>query len=211
MPEEFIVPAERYGLMAAIDRWVIRRAVAFLAETNAEPIALELAINLSGNSLNDDSFLDFLDETILSAVADPTRITFEITETAAIRNISKTVLVLEEIKLRGFRLALDDFGSGLSSFKYLKSLPVDFLKIDGSFVQEIAENPVDLHMVEAINEVAHVLGMRTIAECVQNEAALHYLSDIGVDMAQGYALGAPALLPARSYQKLAGSAFASRQ
>jgi diguanylate cyclase (GGDEF)-like protein/PAS domain S-box-containing protein len=204
LPEEFIVPAERYGLMAAIDRWVIREAVTFLKESDGGAGGLEFAINLSGNSLNDDGLLEFLDVHVIDAAAVPARICFEITETAAIRNIGKTVLALEEIKLRGFRLALDDFGSGLSSFKYLKCLPVDYLKIDGSFVQEMAENPVDLHMVEAINEVAHVLGMRTIAECVEDARALDYLSDLGVDMAQGFALGVPAPLTAGSCREPAG-------
>ena len=204
-PSAFIPAAERYGLMKAIDRWVVRKGLRSYIEIFGADADVVIFINLSANSLGDDTFLDFLREQFNRFDVAPSSVCFEVTETAIIRNLGKAVTVLEGIKLYGCHIALDDFGAGLSSFNYLKNLPVEYLKIDGSFVKEIAVNLLDLHMVEAINEVGHILGMRTIAECVQEEVALAYLSDIGVDMAQGYFLGEPAPFSRRTGGRFASS------
>jgi diguanylate cyclase (GGDEF)-like protein/PAS domain S-box-containing protein len=191
LPHAFIPAAERYGLMAAIDRWVVRRAFRrctriFGAESN-----VEIAINLSGNSLSDDSLLDFLTEQFAASTVSPGQVCFEITETSAIRNLGKAAEFLTEIKKMGCRFALDDFGAGLSSFTYLKTFPADYLKIDGSFVRDMADSAIDQAMVAAINEVGHTLGMKTIAESVESEVVAERLATLGVDWAQGYALGVP--------------------
>jgi EAL domain-containing protein (putative c-di-GMP-specific phosphodiesterase class I) len=121
----------------------------------------------------------------------PERICFEITETATIANLSSATRFIRALKERGCKFALDDFGSGLSSFAYLKNLPVDYLKIDGAFVKDIVNEPVDLAMVKAINDMGHVLGKKTIAEFVESEAILQKLRELGVDYAQGYHIGRP--------------------
>lgn len=149
------------------------------------------AINLSGTSLNDDGLLDFIDAQLACYGVHPGAICFEITETAAIGNLLKARVFMQEVKKRGCRFALDDFGSGLSSFSYLKNLPVDFLKIDGSFVREVATDPIIRAMVTSINEVGHVMGIETIAEYVENASILQQVRDIGIDYAQGYAFGMP--------------------
>jgi diguanylate cyclase (GGDEF)-like protein/PAS domain S-box-containing protein len=191
LPGAFIPAAERYGLMGAIDRWVIRHAFRYCAKTVDRSSQTEYAINLSGDSLNDDSFPDFVRKQFSRLRVPAKRICFEITETAAIRNIKHVTQVISEIRERGSRFALDDFGIGLSSFDYLKTLPVDYVKIDGRFVRDMVENAVDHAMVSAINEVGHVMGIKTIAEFAHNEAILERLRALGVDYAQGYAIGAP--------------------
>ena len=191
LPGKFIPAAERYGLMGAIDRWVIRNAFRYCAGTFDDSSRVEIAINLSGDSLNDDSFPDFVRKQFSHSRVPAERICFEITETAAIQNINHVTQVITEIRKKGSRFALDDFGIGLSSFDYLKTLPVDYVKIDGRFVRDMVENAVDHAMVSAINEVGHVMGIKTIAEFVHNEAILKRLRALGVDYAQGYAIGAP--------------------
>ncbi|MEO7775513.1 MAG: EAL domain-containing protein [Steroidobacteraceae bacterium] len=198
-PGEFIPAAERYNVMAAIDRWVVQRAIEMLHAQAAQPASEHeqlLAVNLSGTSLNDQGFLEF----VLGALEDTNiarGLCFEITETAAVANLAHAAYVMRELKSRGCRFALDDFGSGLSSFRYLKTLPVDFLKIDGQFVGNIADDPADRSMVEAICQVGRSLGIRTIAERVESRAVLEALAAIGVDYAQGYHVGEPkpALVP----------------
>jgi EAL domain-containing protein (putative c-di-GMP-specific phosphodiesterase class I) len=190
-PARFIPAAERYGLMGAIDRWVIRHAFRHCARTFDQSSRTEFAINLSGHSLNDDSFPDFMREQFARSGVPAEGICFEISETAAIQNINHVTQVITEIRKRGSRFALDDFGIGLSSFDYLKTLPVDYVKIDGRFVRDMVENAVDHAMVSAINEVGHVMGIETIAEFAHNEAILERLARLGVDYAQGYAIGAP--------------------
>ncbi len=191
LPESFIPAAERYGLMAEIDRWVIRHAFRHCTRLFRDNPGLEISINLSGNSLSDDHFPGFLRRQFSRSRIPAGRICFEITETAAIQNISQATQIISDIRKRGSRFALDDFGSGLSSFNYLKTLPVDYVKIDGRFVRDMVENPVDHAMVAAINQVGHVMGIKTIAEYAHNEAILERLSALGVDYAQGYAVGAP--------------------
>ncbi len=190
-PNAFIPAAERYGLMAAIDRWVIRTAFGRYRELFHGPGSSQIAINLSGNTLNDESLFDFIQERMLEHEIPPLRVCFEITETAAIHNLSRVTRFIVAMKESGCRFALDDFGSGLSSLTYLKNLPVDYLKIDGSFVRNMTEDAVDRAMVSAINEVGHTTGLRTVAEHVHSDEIVEILREMGIDYAQGYALGRP--------------------
>lgn len=192
-PVEFIPAAERYGLMSEIDRWVIRHTLDRLQSSvlAAAPGSCTLAINLSAQSLCDDEFLPFVLHEFDRHDCEPRHICFEITETCAISNLSRATHFIDTLRARGCRFALDDFGSGLSSFGYLKSLPVEYLKIDGSFVRGIVNDAMDLAMVEAINQIGHVAGIQTIAEYVENTAILERLRNLGVDFAQGYSVAAP--------------------
>jgi diguanylate cyclase (GGDEF)-like protein/PAS domain S-box-containing protein len=188
---EFIPAAERYNVMPAIDRWVILRALERLRNAPMGPAASPvLAVNLSGNSLSDQSFLEFVVEQA-GAPDVARRLCFEITETAAVTNWSNALYFMKELQQRGCRFALDDFGSGLSSFMYLRTLPVDYLKIDGQFIAQVAANPVDRNMVEAICKIGRSLGIFTVAECVESATVLAELKRIGVDFAQGYYLARP--------------------
>jgi diguanylate cyclase (GGDEF)-like protein len=191
-PMAFIPAAERYQLMPALDRWVLNAALAAL-QTHAPALAdiSVCAVNLSGQSLCDDHFLTSVVGLLDDARIDPGRICFEITETAAIANLSRATRFINVLKGMGCRFALDDFGSGLSSFSHLKHLPVDFLKIDGAFVRDMAGDPVDAAMVEAINRIGHVMGIRTIAESVENDTTLAALRRLGVNFAQGSAIARP--------------------
>lgn len=191
LPGAFIPAAERYGLMPNVDRWVIHTALHRYRETFGEKSGVHIAINLSGNSLNDDKLLDFIKTEIQTSEIDPQKVCFEITETAAISNLSQASHLINELKTIGCCFALDDFGSGLSSFTYLKNLPVDFLKIDGSFVTDMADDTIDYAMVEAINQLGHVMGIGTIAECAESQEVVEQLRKLGVDFAQGYAMGSP--------------------
>ncbi|WP_341528330.1 EAL domain-containing protein [Nostoc sp. UHCC 0302] len=201
LPMAFIPAAERYNLMHLIDRWVIRTLFATQGQhyrnvwnecqlKNHECNCI-YAINLSGASINDEQFIEFLHEQFALHQIPPQMICFEITETVAISNLSKAVLFISELRSLGCRFALDDFGSGMSSFTYLKNLPVDFLKIDGSFIKQILDNPIDLAMVEAINHVGHIMGIQTIAEFVENDAILEKIKVLGVNYAQGYSIAKP--------------------
>jgi len=191
-PKDFLPAAERYNLMPAIDRWVVGATLTALGtQAHAMDNLSTCSINLSGDSLNDDSLLQYISDQLQKNNVPPELICFEITETAAIGNLSQALIVINGLKKLGCRFALDDFGSGLSSFGYLKTLPVDYLKIDGSFVRDIVNDPVDCAMVKSINEVGHAMGKQTIAEWAENEATLKRLEEIGVDYAQGYAISIP--------------------
>ncbi len=190
LPAAFIPAAERYGLMGAIDRWVIQAAFRDYAGGIGRTGA-QIAINLSGNSLSDKTLLDFIEARFAEHGIPPDRVCFEITETAAIQNLRHASELMVALKRRGSQFALDDFGSGLSSFHYLKSLPVDYLKIDGSFVKDMIENAHDCALVAAINEMSHTLGIRTVAEHVHSQAIVERLRELDVDFAQGYFLGVP--------------------
>ncbi len=189
-PMAFIPAAERYGLMPEIDRWVIRTAFAHIAGLPHAANSL-FSINLSGGSLNDEKALRFICEQLATSGVPAQSICFEITETAAIANLLNARAFILALKEKGCKFALDDFGSGMSSFAYLKHLPVNFLKIDGCFVKDIETDTVDVAMVTAINNIGHVMGLETIAEFVENEQILAILRDIGVDFAQGYGVGYP--------------------
>ena len=152
-------------------------------------------INLSGASLNDETFLYFVRESIQQYSINPRAICFEITETVAITHFDRAIRLVTALREIGCRFALDDFGSGLSSFGYLKNLPMDFLKIDGGLVRHIVDNPIDAAMVEAINDIGHVMGLQTIAEYVENDAIRDKLASIGVDFIQGYGIEMPHPFP----------------
>ena len=190
LPAAFIPAAERYGLMNAIDRWVIRTAFRDYAGGIGQTGA-RIALNLSGNSLSDETLLDFIEAQFAEHAFPPEQVCFEITETAAIQNLRRALELLAALKRHGSQLALDDFGSGLSSFHYLKTLPVDYVKIDGSFVKDMIENPSDSALVAAINQMSHSLGIQTVAEYVHSQAIAERLRGMGVDYAQGYFFGQP--------------------
>ncbi|MGE9764134.1 EAL domain-containing protein [Pseudomonas sp. PDM20] len=193
-PINFIPAAERYGLMPDIDRWVVENAFRTLAERNAEggyePIHT-CAINLSGATIGDETFLDFLRDVQPRYGIEPASVCFEITETSAIANLVNATRFIQELKALGYRFSLDDFCAGMSSFVYLKHLPVDYLKIDGSFIKDMLEDPIDRAMVQVINQIGHVMGKRTVAEFVETQEILEVLREIGIDYAQGYGLARP--------------------
>jgi EAL domain-containing protein (putative c-di-GMP-specific phosphodiesterase class I) len=191
-PVVFIPAAERYNLMTTLDRWVVNNALNWLTAHKVTPMVC--AINLSGHSIGDERFLDFVVELIKETAVPPNNLCFEITETAAIANLTRAIHFIRELKILGCRFSLDDFGSGLSSFAYLKNLPVDYLKIDGGFVKDMDHNDTNCAMVEAINSIGHTMKILTIAEFVENQAVLNKLAAIGVDYAQGYCIARPAPL-----------------
>jgi diguanylate cyclase (GGDEF)-like protein/PAS domain S-box-containing protein len=191
-PGAFLPAAERYSLTSRIDRWVISNALARLREHPRHLDELYLCtINVSGPSLGDDEFLAFAAHELQTSGVPPEKICFEVTETAAISNLSNATGFIRALNGLGCKFALDDFGSGLSSFAYLKNLPVDFIKIDGMFVKDILDDPIDLAMVRSIAEIGQVMGKHTVAEFVENTAVLERLGELGVDFAQGYGIGKP--------------------
>jgi EAL domain-containing protein (putative c-di-GMP-specific phosphodiesterase class I) len=192
-PGAFLPAAERYNLMPLLDRWVIRTAFATLAQlrTSGRAAIETCAINLSGASIGDERFLDFIREQFVQQCVPYSTICFEVTETAAIANLSRAARFIQELRALGCLFSLDDFGAGMSSFSYLKHLPVDFLKIDGSFVKDMLVDPIDRAMVVAINDIGHVMEKQTIAEFVEDQHILGALREIGVDFAQGYGLAKP--------------------
>lgn len=195
----FIPVAERYNLMQLIDRWVITTLFATQGQHYRQAYAAQqklggfclYTINFSSASINDDRFINFLHQQIKLYQIPPQVLCFEITETVAISNLTKAVALIEEFKQLGCTFALDDFGTGMSSFAYLKKLAVDYLKIDGSFVRDILTDPIDLAMTEAINQVGHMMNIKTIAEFVENDAILEKIRHLGVDYAQGYGIAQP--------------------
>ncbi len=192
LPGAFLRAAERYNLSDKLDRWVIKQAFHWLQDHPKQQEQLNLcSINLSGLSLSNKTFLPFVVKELEASGIPPRKICFEITETVAIANLRSATAFISALREMGCRFSLDDFGSGLSSFAYLKNLRVDFLKIDGLFVIDILDDPMDLAMVKSINEIGHVMGKQTIAEFVENDAVLEKLKEIGVDYAQGYGIGKP--------------------
>jgi diguanylate cyclase (GGDEF)-like protein/PAS domain S-box-containing protein len=191
-PMAFIPAAERYGLMPELDRWVIATSFAQYAGRHPDGSPLgTCSINLSGTSICDESLYEFLVEQFDLHKVPPAGICFEITETSAIANLIQANILIGKLKDLGCRLSLDDFGSGMSSFSYLKHLPVDYLKIDGGFIKDMINDPIDRAMVEAINNIGHVMNIETIAEFVENDSTLEALRGIGVDFAQGYGIERP--------------------
>lgn len=188
-PQDFIIAAETYDRMGLIDRWVIKNAFEWIASHILKLDDLgAFSINLSGNSLNDPDFMDFVLEQFNETRLPPSKICFEITETAAIGNLSSAIDFMEKMRVTGVQFSLDDFGTGLSSYSYLRSLPIDYLKIDGIFVKDIKSNLNDYALVKSINEIGHFMGKKTIAEYVEDDEILEILREIGVDFAQGHGI-----------------------
>ncbi len=192
LPGAFLPAAERYNLTEIIDAWVVKNAFRLLSTNKQFVDKLHfLSINLSGPSLTNEGFLDYIISQLKKFDIAPNKICFEITETVAISNLAVAIDFISILKRLGCYFALDDFGSGLSSYGYLKNLPVDYLKIDGMFVKGIASNPIDYAMVKSINEIGHIMGMQTIAEFVENDKIRTLLLEINVNYGQGYSLGKP--------------------
>ena len=192
MPGAFLPAAERFGLMPLIDRWVIETALANFNRLHETGAALSLcAINLSGASIDDESFAERIVGWLHDWQVEPSRVCFEVTETFAVRNMATTVRFIERLREAGCRIALDDFGAGMSSFGYLKNLPIDMIKIDGSFIRDMATDPMSLAIVRAIADIGHQRGLEVIAEWVPDQDTVAALREIGVDFAQGFALHHP--------------------
>jgi EAL domain-containing protein (putative c-di-GMP-specific phosphodiesterase class I) len=191
-PTDFIIAAETYNRMTAIDRWVIERVLNWMS-INREQLDYfgGFSINVSGHSVNDETFPDFVLEQFSASQAPTGKVCFEITETAAIANLDNAVDFMNRMKIIGCQFSLDDFGTGLSSYSYLRNLPVDYVKIDGVFVRDIANNPGDYAVVRSINEIGHYMGKKTIAEYVEDKEVLARLQEIGVDYAQGWEIERP--------------------
>lgn len=198
-PGAFIPPAERYDLMPKVDRWVITHLFSSLAAhmsahpnpENLQQVLGMVAVNLSGASINDELFIHFLRDQFSEHGIPPEAICFELTETAVMASLERARNFIREVREMGCRLALDDFGSGMSSFNYLKNLPVDYLKIDGGFVRDLVRDTVDQTIIESINRTGHALGIRTVAEMVEDHDSIEILRRIGVDYAQGMAISPP--------------------
>ncbi|MEJ2620011.1 MAG: EAL domain-containing protein [Candidatus Thiodiazotropha sp.] len=191
-PGAFIPAAERYDLMQRLDRWVVDHIFTYLGKHSQYRDQGQLFfINLSGTSLSDPGFFHFIRERMESLKVPPQSICFEVTETAAINNLEITESFIQEIREMGCHFALDDFGAGLSSFSYLKSLTVDFLKVDGAFVKQIEDDKMSRAIVDAINTIGHVAGLKTIAEFVERKQTQDVLQRMGVDYAQGYGIQRP--------------------
>ncbi|MEO0575783.1 MAG: EAL domain-containing protein, partial [Pseudomonadota bacterium] len=195
LPTTFIAAAERYDRMPALDRWVVTEALKHADQGDpAEPAAFTLSINLSGNSLSDDRFLEFLKDSLQGTSLCAGAVCFEITETAAIANLTRVRHFMSELSKLGCLFSLDDFGSGLCSFGYLKNLPVDFVKIDGAFIRDVATDVVDQSMVAAIQQVAQAMGIETVAEHVETAETRCALARLGVSLVQGFEVASPAAI-----------------
>jgi len=190
-PADFLPIAERFGLIVAIDRWMVLRAIELVAEQSERGRRICVEVNLSAGSMVDADLFNEIERAIQESAIDPAQLIFEVTETTAIENLGDAKRLAERLIQLGCRFALDDFGAGFGSFYYLKHLPFDFLKIDGDFIRRLPVNPTDQSMVEAIVQVCHQLGKRTIAEFVEDQATLDLLREYGVDFAQGYHIGRP--------------------
>ncbi|MGD2118049.1 MAG: EAL domain-containing protein [Chromatiales bacterium] len=196
-PGAFIPAAERYNLMSSIDHWVVEQTILFIDRMSRQGHKtqnMSFAINLSGDSMSRPQLLQSIGQLVKRYDIPAGMLSFEVTETAAISNLTIAIEFIRELKKLGCKFALDDFGSGLSSFAYLKNLPVDYLKIDGAFVRDVLDDPIDQAMVEAINQIGHVMQIQTIAEFAETEQTVEFLRRIGVDYAQGYAIGKPVSL-----------------
>ena len=195
-PDEFISAAEYYSMMPTLDRWVIKNSLKQISAIPAQKILPVFAINLSGQSLNDPHFLDFVLKEIKNSGVDPQMLCFEITEQVAVEDVTSINALIHRLKALGCKFSLDDFGTGVSSYGYLRSLDVDYLKIDGSFVKNIANDEVAKTMVQSINQVGHTMNLKVIAEYVENEEIIHILREMGVDYGQGYEISRPGPLEA---------------
>jgi len=194
LPAGFLPSAERFGLMRAIDSWVIQKSIEYLGVQLKKNPRLHFSINLAAESVGDKKVLDIITNCLMRHEVPPTAVTFEITETVAIANLDSAVDFLNQLRNHGCQTALDDFGVGYSSFAYLKDLPVDYVKIDGSFVRDIHRDKLQLAMVRSMNDIAHAMGKYTVAEFVDNADVLKMLKEMGVDFIQGYHIGVPVLI-----------------
>ena len=191
MPSGFLPPAERFGLMGDIDMWVVHQALELYQEEQLPEAGTSLCINLSASSIESKNVIDFITRQIEQSQIDPSQLIFEITETMAMANISKASGLLKRLQEMGCKTSLDDFGTGYASYAYLKDLPVDYVKIDGSFVKDIEMNQLNREIVQSMNSIAHVMGKKTIAEFVETQASVEILREIGVDYLQGFHIGKP--------------------
>jgi len=195
-PGLFLPAAERYGLIEEVDRWVVRRIFAYMAQEQRLGISgFGYAINISGISLGDETFADYVLRELTEAGVAPSRVQFEITETSAINNLERALIFIHKLRAAGCSFALDDFGRGVSSLAYLRQLPVDYLKIDGSFVRNMLEDEIDSAMVSTIDHLAKRMGIKTIAEYVETPELMNKLRLMGVDYAQGFGIAAATCLP----------------
>lgn len=207
-PNAFLPAAERFGLAPRLDRWMFSAALEWLLALPGETrLPHVYFINLSGQTLADEQFHDFVLERLPKLADTRHRLCFEITETAAVSSLSTAARFIKDVQAWGCRVSLDDFGSGLSSFGYLKNLPVDFLKIDGQFVRDITTDAIDFALVRSINDIGHVMGKQTIAEFVESETVLSTLRGMGIDYAQGFGIGMPR--PLESVRRDASVAMAA--
>ncbi|WOJ96118.1 DUF1631 family protein [Congregibacter brevis] len=191
-PQDFIMSAERFGYVTLVDRWVLKEAFSWISRLmDAQKEVPELSINLSGTSITDNDFLDYVLEQISEHGVGTSKLCFEITETGAIDNIPRAADFVRTLKNIGCKFSLDDFGTGLASHKYLKELPVDYVKIDGTFITDIHRNQTDYAMTKSINDLAHFLGQKTVAECVEDLEIVPALREIGIDYLQGWGIGMP--------------------
>ena len=194
MPSGFLPAAERFSLMTQIDAWVIRHSMKYMETQSQVGNDIRLSINLSASSVEDENILNLIRDSINEFNINPANLIFEVTETIAMGNLQKASSMLRHLQELGCKTALDDFGIGYSSFAYLKDLPVDVVKIDGSFVRDIATDSLHHAMVRSINDIAHEMGKQTVAEFVENQSALAILSNLKVDFGQGYHLGKPEIV-----------------
>ncbi|MCI5207587.1 MAG: EAL domain-containing protein, partial [Candidatus Electrothrix sp. ATG2] len=185
LPGSFIPAAERFGLMVNIDRWVIKRVFSSMDSSTS------LSINLSGQTVADAGIFDYIHRLQQDFNIAAEQITFEITECAAMHNIKKTIELIKKLKKKGFTFSLDDFGTGLSSFTFLKNLPVNSLKIDGTLIRDVTEDDTSYMMVKFINDIGHLMGLEIIAEYVENEKIMERVKQVGVDLVQGFHIHRP--------------------
>ncbi|MEM9688381.1 MAG: EAL domain-containing protein [Pseudomonadota bacterium] len=205
-PGAFLPAAERYGLNLELDEWVVSRLIDMIYVHQAlDAEDVRYWVNLSGNSVGDERFATTLLDLVRNAPLRPGTLNFEITETAVIRNIASAGRLMTELQAMGCQIALDDFGSGLSSFGYLKHLPINYLKIDGMFIKDIEKDSTNRIFVKSIIDIAHSMGIETVAEFVENDNIASIVSDLGVDYLQGYALGRPYVLAPRFPETAANS------
>jgi diguanylate cyclase (GGDEF)-like protein len=198
-PDAFLPAAVRFGLMAEIDTWLVEKAIAELARYRSEAPELRFALNLSANAFEAENLTAFVHSQLADNQVPADAIVFEITESLAVRHLSHVEKQIAALRDLGCAVALDDFGTGYSSFSYLQKLPVDYIKIDGSFIRDLVRNPVDQKMVRLIAEIGREAGMKTIAEYVQTDEAFGLLGKLGVDYAQGYYIGRPTATPIRKW------------
>ena len=201
LPGAFLPSAERYDQMLMIDRWVVKQSLKLLKTANQQQAKVTYAINLSAQALGDENFLDFVVDTIRIYKQDPSGLCFEITENVALADLKHVANFISNLKELGCRFSMDDFGSGLSSFSYLKDIPLDYLKIDGRLVKDMITDPVDHAMVEAIHNIGHVMELKTIAEWVENAKTMRLLEKMGVDYVQGFWLAKPYLIDRTDEEK----------